>query len=1074
VAFVQMGSFFEALGEHADLMVENAMVRSFVRGGVRVAGVQVATHARAVRMLLGRGFLVALHEQFEVEAPTASDKRKKGPARLERRRTRVYTPASPPQQVDADDAPDGGGGGDGDSRVLISAFCCGDAVGFASLDAATGRVEVASVGAPPEGAAETRLLRLENIGKGRDATACDWRATATETAGAIAAHYVSSRSPVEAIVAYVSSSLGRGVEAAARASGAYVTCREVPASAALLSAAYQDALLCSAFGEAARRSMMGVDDSLGVAGYPECKAALCELARYVTAASPEGMRGVIPPGPGGSPGRFGGANMAIEGGCMRQLDADLLLSMCVQPLTAAGRREMRDRLFSPLTDPGAIRARLDAVETCGRPMGGERPSGVTVGDGIRAALKGAPDPLRCVRRLASGSASPCEWERLVKGCDAALGASECFSSHSPKPSQAAEAAEAHAALCLAVLGEVDPARAAEVGCAGPTQRDHYKSFFVRGAAPRIDEMADALDELEVHLDQFTAALNDAGGAIGDPVVSEVVRDGGGSFLITTPARFKRIKSGASAGGTWGERLRLPEIVGVGVGASEAAGQRGGDGAESGAEGAESDAEGVESGADGADGYEVTGATVAVPGRELRHSGARSGFFDGGGKSVGADSGLEPVPANAVLHRRLSDLGVVIKRCRTALRAAVAERHAALARRIVADMSMRAALLSDTAAALDVSAALAATAARDGLARPVVMDADGFAAGMSAERLRHPIVAAQDRAETIVGNDVELTPARQGFVVFGVNASGKSTLLKACGLAVVAAQAGWFVAADSMVLRPFGALHARISTTDDIGAGRSLFQSECLEMRRVMELAGPGSLVLADEPCSSTEALSAVSALAAFVETLANAGAKVAVSSHFHDLPGLPRVRALAPSVGIYHLHTTIDEGGAITFDRRLRPGPGSPEYGLSIMRAMSMPQAFLRAAEANRRDLVGLGGSAAAPHKQVATSAALTARAEVVDGPPKRSKYNSKLSIGLCEECGAVPAEETHHLVPRAVAAAAGLPKKAGNRRGNLAALCGKCHDKLHAAAGDAGGIVAPRRRVFTSRGLVLMDPDVI
>jgi DNA mismatch repair protein MutS len=106
---------------------------------------------------------------------------------------------------------------------------------------------------------------------------------------------------------------------------------------------------------------------------------------------------------------------------MRQLDAGLLLKLSVQPVTPAGLREMADRLAAPLTCAERIDARLDEVEACaGRCGSSGQGRFETVGDEIRSALKGSPDPLGSFRRLASGAAAPGDWARLVRGCDGAL------------------------------------------------------------------------------------------------------------------------------------------------------------------------------------------------------------------------------------------------------------------------------------------------------------------------------------------------------------------------------------------------------------------------------------------------------------------------------------------------------------------------------------------------------------------------------------------------------------------------------------------------------------------------------
>ena len=78
--------------------------------------------------------------------------------------------------------------------------------------------------------------------------------------------------------------------------------------------------------------------------------------------------------------------------------AGSLLSAIDRTVTAAGARELASRLGSPLTDPAAINARLDAVtHLADEPRLRER---------LREGLKAAPDLARALARLALGRSGP--------------------------------------------------------------------------------------------------------------------------------------------------------------------------------------------------------------------------------------------------------------------------------------------------------------------------------------------------------------------------------------------------------------------------------------------------------------------------------------------------------------------------------------------------------------------------------------------------------------------------------------------------------------------------------------------
>jgi DNA mismatch repair protein MutS len=106
-----------------------------------------------------------------------------------------------------------------------------------------------------------------------------------------------------------------------------------------------------------------------------------------------------------------------------------------------------------------------------------------------------------------------------------------------------------------------------------------------------------------------------------------------------------------------------------------------------------------------------------------------------------------------------------------------------------------------------------------------------------------------------------------MLLYGINASGKSSLMKAIGIAVVLAQAGLFVPATYMVLKPFKTLATRILNHDNIAQGMSSFTVEMSELREVLRIADDKTLVLGDEVCSGTESISGTSIVAASLEHL---------------------------------------------------------------------------------------------------------------------------------------------------------------------------------------------------------------
>ena len=88
--------------------------------------------------------------------------------------------------------------------------------------------------------------------------------------------------------------------------------------------------------------------------------------------------------------------------------------------------------------------------------------------------------------------------------------------------------------------------------------------------------------------------------------------------------------------------------------------------------------------------------------------------------------------------------------------------------------------------------------------------------------------------------------------------GKSSLMKAVGLNIIMAQAGFYVAAEDFEFLPYQRLFTRILNADNIFRGESNFAVEMGELRGILKEQIVISLVPGDELCSGTENTSAQS------------------------------------------------------------------------------------------------------------------------------------------------------------------------------------------------------------------------
>jgi DNA mismatch repair protein MutS len=315
--------------------------------------------------------------------------------------------------------------------------------------------------------------------------------------------------------------------------------------------------------------------------------------------------------------------------------------------------------------------------------------------------------------------------------------------------------------------------------------------------------------------------------------------------------------------------------------------------------------------------------------------------------------------------------------------------------------------------LDSTLALAAVATEYGWTRPELSSA-----GFAARALQHPLLTASATRLENVAHDVTFDNASRGWLVYGVNASGKSTLMKAIGLTTLLAQAGSFVPAAALSFRPFDAAFTRIWNRDSLSEGLSSFAVEMTELRGILTHATGHSLVLGDEVCSGTESASGTAIVAATLEHLDRLGTTFVFATHLHELA---KLADLFPHTTLLHLRVrrepTVGGTYKLIYDRTLQPGAGTSLYGLEVARAMGLPTPLMDRAASLRRRLAG--------------------ESTLEDAPA--SSWNSDIRRRACEVCGGAlqSALEVHHIQARA--------DGGNNQARNLAVLCETCHDKHHA-----------------------------
>ena len=302
---------------------------------------------------------------------------------------------------------------------------------------------------------------------------------------------------------------------------------------------------------------------------------------------------------------------------------------------------------------------------------------------------------------------------------------------------------------------------------------------------------------------------------------------------------------------------------------------------------------------------------------------------------------------------------------------------------------------------------------------------GTSSFIESINMRHPIIERIQDDYQYVGNNIKLN--QDGILLYGINASGKSSFMKAVGLNIIMAQAGMFVAAASFKYFPYHSIFTRISGLDNIYKGMSSFTVEMTELRNILKRCNKFSLVIGDEICCGTESVSALSIVASGIDTLIQKGASFIFASHLHELTKLTSIKN---NIGkskllVKHIRITFDENKNIIYDRVIQEGQGNNNYGIEVCHTLSMPDDFMKNAELNRKEIEGFSNT-------------------IIN--KRSSRYNSKITIDMCNICNKNKAEETHHIVYQHTADKNGFINNRfhKNAKHNLVAICKECHRDEH------------------------------
>ena len=331
-------------------------------------------------------------------------------------------------------------------------------------------------------------------------------------------------------------------------------------------------------------------------------------------------------------------------------------------------------------------------------------------------------------------------------------------------------------------------------------------------------------------------------------------------------------------------------------------------------------------------------------------------------------------------------------------------------------------------------------------KPVISSSSSSTSYVKAKDLRHCLIEHINTNEIYVTNDIELGQgtAQDGILLYGTNAVGKTSLIRALGIAVIMAQAGLYVPCSSFEYMPYQSIFTRILGNDNLFKGMSTFMVEMSELRVILKSANNYALILGDELCSGTEMDSAISIFVAGLKKMHDTKCSFIFATHMHEINNYDEVAALN-RMTMKHLEVTYNkELDCLVYDRKLKDGSGFSMYGLEVCKSLHLPDDFLEYANNIRLKYRNR-----------------TSEKSILSLSP--SRYNTNKLRTTCEICKTEMGTEIHHLQHQKNADKYDfIDYFHKNHNANLVSICEKCHTNIHSSGEQ-------HKKVKTSNGSVIV-----
>lgn len=227
--------------------------------------------------------------------------------------------------------------------------------------------------------------------------------------------------------------------------------------------------------------------------------------------------------------------------------------------------------------------------------------------------------------------------------------------------------------------------------------------------------------------------------------------------------------------------------------------------------------------------------------------------------------------------------------------------------------------------LDVYISLAHVARKKNFSFADAQPSDNNIIIMKISGLFHPLLANP------VANSLEMTPDNNVIFLTGANMAGKSTFMKAFGIAVFVAHLGFPVPAAEMTFSVRSGMYTTINLPDNLNQGYSHFYAEVLRLKKIANAINQSRnmIIIFDELFRGTNVKDAYDATIAVTEAFAmNKDSIFIISTHIIESADILKERC--DNIYFVYLPTVLKDG-IPRYTYTISPGITDDRHGMMII-----------------------------------------------------------------------------------------------------------------------------------------------